>query len=390
MRRGAELGGTPGVLILIGTRPEAIKLAPVARALRARPETIEVRILSTGQHDELLASALASLELEIDEDLGIMTPDQDLYDVGMRCLEKLRPTLRAIAPDIVVVEGDTATVLFGALAAFFERVPVAHVEAGLRSGDKWAPYPEEVFRRLCDVVSDLHLAPTPRARDNLLAENVGADRIHVTGNTVIDAVRALADSGRAIENAELAAALASGERIVLITAHRRESFGEPMHAIFRAVRRLAEAHSDVVFVYPVHPNPNVRGPADAAFEGAPNVRLLQPLSYSDLVNTLARSTLVLTDSGGIQEEAPSFGVPVIVLRAVTERPEGIEAGAAVLAGTTEEKIVEWGSRLLDDPQEHARMARARNPYGDGRAGERIADILIHKLLGVARQTEDWS
>jgi UDP-N-acetylglucosamine 2-epimerase (non-hydrolysing) len=379
----------PCVLILVGTRPEAIKLAPVAKALRARPEQVKLRVISTGQHDDLLDTALGSLELAVDENLEIMRPDQDLYDIGIECLRRLRPVLRSLEPDVVVVQGDTGTVFFGALAAFYERAQVAHVEAGLRSRNKWAPFPEEIYRRLTDVVSDLYFAPTVVARDNLVAEGVPAEHVSVTGNTVVDAVQALRAAGRPIENLELARALETGRRIVLVTVHRRESFGGPIREAFAALRTLAESHPDDLFIYPVHPNPNVKGPAEELLGAVPNFLLLAPLSYSDLVQTLARAWLVITDSGGIQEEAPSFGVPVLVLREVTERPEGIAAGVAELVGTSGERIVARGGQLLDDPAAHERMAGARNPYGDGRAGERIADILIHRLLGVPRQTEDW-
>ncbi len=388
-RGDSSPGRPPVVLILFGTRPEAIKLAPVARALRARDEEVDIQVVSTGQHDELLHSTLASLDLAVDEDLEIMRPDQDLYDVGIECLDKLRPRLRDLSPDVVVVEGDTATVFFGALAAFFEQAEVAHVEAGLRSGQKWAPFPEEMFRRLTDVVTDHYFAPTPGARDNLLREGIPEERVYVTGNTVIDAVQTLARGGPTIENSTLAHILGSERRIILITAHRRESFGEPIREAFQALRELAETHPDDTFIYPVHPNPNVRGPAAELLSGIANFHLLDPLSYSDLVQVLARASLALTDSGGIQEEAPSFGVPVLVMREVTERPEGVEAGVAALVGTSRQRIVELASRLLDDTAAHQRMAVARNPYGDGRAGERIADILIHRLLSVPRQTEDW-
>lgn len=384
-----SMGTSPVVLILLGTRPEAIKLAPVARALRKRGEPVKVRLVSTGQHDDLLDGALASLDLVVDLDLGIMKPDQDLYDVGIACLEELRKVFRAEKPDMVVVEGDTATVFFGALAAFFERTQVAHVEAGLRSHDKWAPFPEEMFRRLCDIVTDHYFAPTTGARRNLLAEGFSEGQIHVTGNTVIDAVRVIADAQRPVEDRELRAILETEARLVLITAHRRESFGAPIREAFGALKTLAESHPGDVFVYPVHPNPNVLEPAREILSGISNVKLLAPLSYSDLVRCLARARLVMTDSGGIQEEAPSFGVPVMVLREVTERPEGIETGVATLVGTSRDRILEVGTRLLDDADAHAKMARARNPYGDGRAGERIADILLNALLGTERETEDW-
>jgi UDP-N-acetylglucosamine 2-epimerase (non-hydrolysing) len=383
------VGRVPRILILFGTRPEAIKLAPVARALEAREEEVDVRVVSTGQHDALLRGALVSLEMTIDDDLEIMRPDQDLYDIGIECLGRLRMLLQTLKPDVVVVEGDTASVFYGALAGFFERIQVAHVEAGLRSRDKWAPFPEEVFRRLTDVMSDYYFAPTPGARQNLLAEGVPDERVHVTGNTVIDAVRALNATERPVEDLELEKVLATDRRIVLVTVHRRESFGEPIKEILRALRELAQAHPDHEFIYPVHPNPKVQGPAKGILSDVPNFRLLEPLSYSDLVHVLSRSWLVFTDSGGIQEEAPTFGVPVLVLRGVTERPEGVEAGVAELLGTSGTKIIARGGELLSDPRARAVMAQARNPYGDGHAGERIADLLLHELSGVPRKTEDW-
>jgi UDP-N-acetylglucosamine 2-epimerase (non-hydrolysing) len=359
----------PRVLILLGTRPEAIKLAPVAQAFRSREEQIDVRVVSTGQHDDLLDSAVASLEMTIDEDLAIMRPNQDLYDIGIQCLDKLRTTLKGWSPDVVVVQGDTATVFFGGLAGFYEGAKVAHVEAGLRSGNKWAPFPEE--------------------KDNLVAEGIPSDQVNVTGNTVIDAVQELARMDQPIADRRLRELLDTDRRIVLITAHRRESFGEPMRESFGALRTLAEEHSDHVFVYPVHPNPNVLRPAQEILADVANFHLLEPLCYFDLISTLSRSYLVLTDSGGNQEEGPSFGVPVLVMREVTERPEGVAAGVAALVGTSREKILTMGRELLNDPSVYQSMAQAVNPYGDGRAGERIADILVHSLLGVPRKTEDW-
>lgn len=379
----------PRVLLLLGTRPEAIKLAPVARALRDREEEVDLRVVSTGQHDDLLDSALVSLDMTIDEDLSIMQPNQDLYDIGIECLGRLRTTLQALRPDVVVVQGDTATVFFGALAGFYERAQVAHVEAGLRSGDKWAPFPEEVYRRLTDVVSDYFFAPTEESKKNLVAEGIPSDRVNVTGNTVIDAVQALARVDEPIANQQLAGLLDTDRRIVLVTAHRREAFGEPIREAFGAIRTLAEEHPDELFIYPVHPNPNVLKPAQELLADVANFHLLEPLCYFDLISVLSRASLVLTDSGGIQEEGPSFGVPVLVLREVTERPEGVSAGVTSLVGTSREEILKKGRELLDDPVTHQRMAQAVNPYGDGRAGERIADILIHSLLGVPRQTEDW-
>ena len=380
------------VTIVYGTRPEAIKLAPVARAFSARAaqgDRVQLRIVSTGQHDELLDDATGAFALTPDVDLGVMRPDQDLYDVGIACLTGLRDEIRAWRPDIVLVEGDTASVFHAALVAFYERIPVGHVEAGLRSQQKWAPYPEEMFRRLTDVLADFYFAPTPRAREHLLRENVPAQAVFVTGNTVVDAVQAIARAPAKVENRELAQHLEAGRRTVLLTVHRREVFGERIRAIFRAIARLAEVHPDVTFLYPVHPNPNVRGPAHELLSGRPNVHLLEPLGYMDLIRTLQAATLVLTDSGGIQEEAPSFGVPVLVLRDVTERPEGVDAGVARLVGTEGERIFREADQLLRDNAAPRRRADAEQPYGDGRAAERIADIVLHKLRGLPRRTEDW-
>jgi UDP-N-acetylglucosamine 2-epimerase (non-hydrolysing) len=296
--------------------------------------------------------------------------------------------LRDFRPSTVLVEGDTATVFVASLAAFFERVKVGHVEAGLRSRDKWAPFPEEIFRRLTDVVADHHFAPTPRAAAALLAEGVPKASVHVTGNTVVDALLEAAALERPVTNVELRAAIDDARaRLILLTAHRRESFGEPLREIFRAVRDLADRVEDVRIVYPVHPNPNVLEPARALLSGHPRIALTGPLDYFDMVAALRRAALVLTDSGGIQEEAPTFGTPVLVLRDVTERPEGVEAGVAELVGTDRRRIVERAFAAL--ASEPARERRP-NPYGDGRAGERIADIVVADLCGARRQTEDWS
>ncbi len=379
----------PRVLVVIGTRPEGIKLAPVVEALERRSEQVEVRTALTGQHSELLDHVLEIFDLVPDWDLGIMREGQDLYDVAQGTLSGLRPIFRDYRPDLVVVQGDTASVFFGALAAFFERTRVAHVEAGLRSRDKWKPFPEEILRRLTGVVADLHFAPTAGARANLLAEGVAPESIHVTGNTVVDARHAIARNERPVRDARLRAALDGGARLVLLTAHRRESFGAPLQEAFGAVRELADHYRDVVFLYPVHPNPQVRTAASAVLGGHERILLTEPLDYPDLVAALRRAVLVLTDSGGIQEEAPSFGTPVLVLREVTERPEGIEAGVARLVGTSRRRILEEAHRLLGDETARQRMARAANPYGDGRAGERIADVIVHALTGSPRTLTDW-
>lgn len=372
------------VLVVIGTRPEAIKMAPVVEALRALPG-IECRVCLTGQHTTLVDQVLEAFSLDPDDDLGIMREGQTLYDVVHGALDGLRDVVRSFRPDALLVQGDTATVFVGSLVAFFERVKVGHVEAGLRSHDKWAPFPEEIFRRMADVLSDWYFAPTPLARDQLLAEGVPAEKIHVTGNTVVDALLAVTGRERPVADATLARVLAGERRLVLLTAHRRESFGEPLREVFGAVRRLADAAEDVEVVYPVHPNPNVREPAAELLSGHPRVHLVAPLDYLDLVTALKHAALVLTDSGGIQEEAPTFGVPVLVLREVTERPEGIDAGVAELVGTDGELILERALAKLAG----GAVEPPPNPYGDGKAGARIADIVLAELSGRPRRTEDW-
>ena len=378
----------PRVLVVIGTRPEGIKLAPVIAALRARAE-VETRIALTGQHTDLLEQVLQVFAVEPDWDLGIMREGQDLYDVAHGCLDGLRRVHAEYRPELVLVQGDTATVCFAGLVSFFERGRVGHVEAGLRSGDRWQPYPEEIFRRLTGVLSDLHFAPTAWARNNLLREGVDPATVHLTGNPVVDALQAISARPHDVRAAALQQALATGHRLVLVTAHRRESFGAPLREAFGALRALADEHDDVVLLYPVHPNPNVRGPATELLGDHPRILLAPPIDYLDLLHALRHATLAITDSGGIQEEAPSFGVPTLVLREVTERPEGVDAGVTTLVGTDRNRILTAARRLLGDPDAHARIAAVRNPYGDGRAGERIADIVVHTLAGAARRTADW-
>lgn len=369
-------------------------MAPVVRALSERADEVETRLALTGQHTALVEQAIRAFELhlayELDPayDLETMREGQTVHDVVAACLPRLRDeVLDDYLPDLVLVEGDTATVFAAALAAFLGRVRVGHVEAGLRSHDKWAPFPEEIFRRLTDVLADLHFAPTARAAEKLRREGASAGRVYVTGNTVVDALLAAARLDRPPRDPALRAAVADPEaRLVLLTAHRRESFGDPLREIFRAVRSLADQVEDLRVVYPVHPNPEVRAAAREILEGHARIALTEPLDYLDLVAALRRAALVLTDSGGIQEEAPTFGVPVLVLRRVTERPEGIEAGVAELVGTDARRILERSLAVLRAPKTGGRKA---NPYGDGRAGERIADIVVAELTGRARRTEDW-
>jgi UDP-N-acetylglucosamine 2-epimerase (non-hydrolysing) len=369
------------VLVCLGTRPEAIKLAPVIQALGADGR-FSPTLAVTAQHRGLLDQALGLFGLVPDYDLDLMRPGQDLYHVTSAALVGLGPVLEETRPDLVVVQGDTTTTFTSALAAFYERIPVAHVEAGLRTGDPFAPFPEEKNRALTGRLADLHFAPTDLARRNLLAEGIPASAIHVTGNTGVDALLQIA--ARVREDAPVVplqlATLDPARRLVLVTAHRRESFGPAMEGICRAVAELAAARPDLDLVFPVHPNPNVRRPVNAILGTRPNVRVVEPLDYEQLVWLLSRATLVLTDSGGIQEEAPSLDVPALVLRDKTERPEGVEAGALRLVGTDPARIVAEALRLLDDPAEHARMAAVPNPYGDGRAAERIVSVLAERLV----------
>jgi UDP-N-acetylglucosamine 2-epimerase len=380
------------VLVVIGTRPEAVKMAPVVAALRGSDE-IDTRIVLTGQHTTLVDQALAIFGLTADRALGIMKEGQSLYDVARGCLDGMREVVRELRPRALLVQGDTATVCFSAMVGFFEDVRVGHVEAGLRSRRRRFPYPEEMFRRVADTLADWHFAPTTRARDYLLAEQSTWDdedrgAVHVTGNTIVDALLSVAQKLPPPSDPALQGAIASGGRLVLLTAHRRESFGEPLRNVFNAVRALADARTDVTVVYPVHLNPRVRGPAREILGDHPRIVLTDPLDYLDLVRTLRDAALVLTDSGGIQEEAPTFGTPVLVLREVTERPEVVETGLAELVGTDPERLLSRAQARLSEAPD-ARAARP-NPFGDGRAGERIADIVLSELTGRARRTTDWA
>jgi UDP-N-acetylglucosamine 2-epimerase len=363
-------------------------MAPVVEALRARKDGPDLRLCLTGQHTDLVDQALSIFDLTPDYSLGIMREGQSLYDVSHGCLDGIRDVVTELRPHMVLVQGDTASVFLGSLVSFFEKVPVGHVEAGLRSHEKWAPFPEEMFRRLTDALADVHFAPTRAAGQSLLREGVPGGRIHVTGNTVVDALVSIAREVKAPGDSTLRACLEGTRRLVLLTAHRRESFGEPMRELFGAVRELADRHADVEVVYPVHPNPNVQEPADAILSGHDRIHLISPLSYPDLVIALRGATLVLTDSGGIQEEAPTFGTPVLVLREVTERPEGIQAGVARLVGTSRDRILAEAGLLLSDETARRSMTGAENPYGDGRAGTRIADIVVSTLTGAPRVTSD--
>lgn len=378
------------VLVVIGTRPEAIKMAPVADALGSRDQSVETAVALTGQHTDMVDQALDAFGIVPDFDLNIMKSGQSLYDVGQGCMEGLRDTVRGFAPQMMLVQGDTASVFFGSLVGFFERVQVGHVEAGLRSHNRQAPYPEELFRQMTDTLSELHFAPTSAGRLNLLAEGVRESSIYVTGNTVVDALLQLANMPVDVENRALAGILEGKRRLVLLTAHRRESFGEPLREVFGAVREIADQCPEVDVLYPVHPNPQVLRPARELLAGHPRVHLTEPLSYPDLLRALRRSSLVLTDSGGIQEEAPTFGTAALVLREVTERPEGVAAGVAKLVGTNRRLIVDEAlAALRAGTGAGEPSGRFANPYGDGEAATRIADIVVHRLTGAPRLTSDW-
>jgi UDP-N-acetylglucosamine 2-epimerase len=364
------------IAVVAGTRPEAIKLAPVVHALRRQPG-IETLFVSTGQHREMLRQALAAFELEPDLSLDVMRSGQDLHDITVETLGRLKPILRELRPAWVVVQGDTTTAMVAALAAFYDRIPVAHVEAGLRTNDPYHPFPEELNRRIVDQLSTVLFAPTALARKALLREGFPHARILVTGNTVVDAIHELRRSGKTRGRSAGGLDLdALPGRVLLVTSHRRESFGEGLASICRALVRIVERHADVTAVYPVHLNPNVDRPVREALGHHPRIVLLPPVGYVELAALLERSYLVLTDSGGIQEEAPSFAKPVLVLREVTERPEGVAAGVAALVGTSEERIVAATSRLLHDRAAYERMASGKNPYGDGRSAERIVYALV--------------
>jgi UDP-N-acetylglucosamine 2-epimerase (non-hydrolysing) len=358
---------------VFGTRPEAIKMAPVVRELGRHPDEIVSRVCITAQHRELLDEVLELFAIEPDHDLDVMRPGQSPTAVAAEVMRGLEPVLAGERPDWVLVQGDTTTAAMGAIAAFYAGARVAHVEAGLRSHDPREPFPEELNRRLAAVSADLHLAPTGGAALNLLAEGVDQAAIVVTGNPVIDALHA-ANAMPTPLLPELEA-VRSGKRIVVVTTHRRESFGPPLERICSAVGRLVRRFPDVQVVLPVHPNPSVRLTLDEHLPASPAISVIEPLGYRSMVELLHRATLVLTDSGGLQEEAPSLGKPVLVLRDVTEREEGVAAGACSLVGTDADRIVAEASELLSSPDEYARMASAVNPYGDGRSAERIVDAL---------------
>ena len=358
-------------LFVFGTRPEAIKLAPLYLEMQKRNE-LQPIVCVTAQHREMLDQVLRIFHIEPEYDLNLMRPGQTIEQVIASVFTDLPPVIAEVRPDVLLVQGDTTTVFAAAKAAFCQRVPVGHVEAGLRTFDKFSPFPEEINRRLASVIADLHFAPTQNNKQNLLNEGIDPRRVWVTGNTVIDALLEVAGREYAFADPQLTDIPG---RLILVTAHRRESFGEPFRQLCHGLADIARRYPQDTIVYPVHLNPNVRKPVNEILDGVPNLRLIEPLEYEPFVHLLKRAYIVLTDSGGIQEEAPALGVPVLVMRETTERPEGVETGTVKLVGTSAQKIAAQASLLLDDPSAHLAMAKAKNPYGDGTASRRICDII---------------
>ena len=363
------------VMSIFGTRPEAIKMAPLVKELESRDE-IESIVCVTAQHREMLDQVLVTFNIKPDYDLNIMKQGQTLGDITTRALNGLESVIKDCKPDIVLVHGDTTTTFAGALAAFYNQVAIGHVEAGLRTNDKYSPFPEEMNRQMVDCLTDMYFAPTKISKENLLKENIEESKIYVTGNTAIDAMQTTVKKDYHHPELEW---IKDNERMILLTAHRRENLGDPMRHIFKAIKRIVDEFEDVKVIYPIHMNPKVREVANEIFKGADRVKLIEPLEVFDFHNFQNKSYLILTDSGGIQEEAPSLGKPVLVLRDTTERPEGIEAETLKLVGTDEETIYEETKKLLTNKEDYEKMSKASNPYGDGHASERIVDAIIERF-----------
>ncbi|MFE3976833.1 MULTISPECIES: non-hydrolyzing UDP-N-acetylglucosamine 2-epimerase [unclassified Peribacillus] len=360
------------VMTVFGTRPEAIKMAPVVLELKKHQEEIETIVVVTAQHRDMLDQVLQCFKIRPDYDLNMMKERQTLEEITTRGIGELSALMKELQPDIVLVHGDTTTTFIASLAAFYNKIQIGHVEAGLRTGNKYSPYPEEMNRQLTGVLADLHFAPTNQAAENLILENKKSDSIHITGNTAIDALKTTVRKD--YEHPILSGL--NGDRMLLMTAHRRENIGKPMEEIFRSVKRLLEDHTDIQVVFPLHKNPVVREIAYRIFGETERLHLIEPLEVLDFHNFAAHAHLIMTDSGGVQEEAPSLGVPVLVLRDTTERPEGIEAGTLLLAGIEEERIYQLATDLLTNEEAYKKMATASNPYGDGFASKRIVEILL--------------
>jgi UDP-N-acetylglucosamine 2-epimerase (non-hydrolysing) len=369
------------IMTIFGTRPEAIKMAPLVKGLE-KAEGIESLLTVTAQHREMLDQVLELFQLEADYDLDIMKSGQTLTDITVRVLKGLESVLRETAPDMVLVHGDTSTTFVAGLAAYYQQIQVGHVEAGLRTYNKYSPFPEEMNRHLTGALADLHFAPTAESKENLLRENVSKDKVFITGNTVIDALLRTVDSSYQFKNRLLNQIDFKDKKIILLTAHRRENLGRPMENIFKGVREVVEENQEVEVVFPVHLNPRVREIVDKVLSGMDRVHLIEPLDYQPFANLMARSYLVMTDSGGVQEEAPGLGKPVLVLRDTTERPEAVNAGTVSLVGTDTELIVKRANRLIRDDTAYQKMANAVNPYGDGKAVQRIVKRLQYQF-GIA-------
>lgn len=363
------------VMAIFGTRPEAIKMAPVVRELLKHPE-IETKVCLTAQHREMLDQVVDLFQLPVDYDLDIMKQGQSLYDITDRVLLGLKEVLEKEKPDLVLVHGDTTTTFSATLAAFYQQIDVGHVEAGLRTGNMYSPFPEEANRRLTSVLTALHFAPTETARQNLLKENQKDDHIFTVGNSVIDALLATVKKDYVFEDKELQE-IEEHKRIILVTTHRRENLGEPMRNVYRALRRLVQTVPDTEVVFPVHRNPLVRQAVKEVLDGVPGIHLVDPMEYEPFTNLMARSAIILTDSGGIQEEAPSLGKPVLVLRDTTERPEAVASGTVKLVGTDEDKVYNTAYKLLTDEETYREMAESINPYGDGHTSERIVQAILY-------------
>lgn len=376
------------VMSVFGTRPEAIKMAPLVKALEKEEKTESI-VCVTAQHREMLDQVLRDFNIVPDYDLNIMKAGQTLEDITVRALTGIGDVIRKVKPDIVLVHGDTSTTFAASLAAFYNQTKIGHVEAGLRTYDKYQPFPEEMNRRLTGAMADLHFSPTETAKSNLLKENISADGIFITGNTAIDALKTTLDDNYVFTVDELNKIDYKHRRVITVTAHRRENLGEPLVNICKALRRIADDYDNVEIVYAVHKNPAVSGPVHTILGGHGRIHLMDPLDLRDMHNLMNRSFMVMTDSGGLQEEVPSMGKPVLVLRNVTERPEGVAAGTLKLAGTDLETVYSMAKQLLTDPAEYEKMAVAKNPFGDGNASERIVNAILYSFGAVAERPEDY-
>lgn len=371
------------VITIFGTRPETIKLAPVIKELEKHPKQIISKVIATAQHRDMMDAFVRVFELKTDYDLNVMTHNQTLFDITAKTLKRIEGILSKEKPHLILVQGDTTTAFVASLAAYYFKISVGHVEAGLRTKNKYSPFPEEINRRLISPIADFNFAPTRRAKENLLREGIDPENIFITGNTVVDALFLTLKKPYDFKRGVLKKINFEKKKTILVTVHRRESFGKPIEQIFKAIKEIAKKF-DVEIIYPVHLNPNVQGAANKILSGIKNVHLIEPLEYVPFVNLMNKCYLVLTDSGGVQEEAPSLGKPVVVLRDVTERTEGIKAGTAVLAGTNKDKIIKIVSRLMTSKSTYQKMSKAKNPYGDGKAAKRIVESILNfknSLLG---------